>query len=64
MNVTIYNPNYVGINGQITFVNNSGETFYLGNQLVPFNYEAEDAYGTYYVYYSQWGVTCEYTLTP
>jgi hypothetical protein len=63
MTATIYNPNYSNLLTQITFVDSDGITFNLGLQTTPFNFESDNVFGTYYLYYSQWEITCEFTLT-
>lgn len=61
----IYSPNFVNQIAQITFYPvNGGGPINLGTHMLPYNYNSNDYYGTYQLYFPEYGVTCYFTIEP
>lgn len=56
--VKIQTQNYSGKTANITFFPDTGGTIDIGSQIVPYDYYAEYYYGTYELYFSEYGYTC------
>lgn len=61
--VLISSTNYNGQYGDITFFPDTGGTFNLGYQLIPYYYVADYVYGNYDVFFSAFNKTCQFDLT-
>jgi len=62
--VQIYDNNHTGLSADISFTADTGGTTNLGLQLIPYTFNIDYPYGTYDLYYSQWGQTCSITIFP
>jgi hypothetical protein len=60
--VELTSSNYSGQTAVITFNPDTGGTFNLGSQTIPYTYTSEYTFGTYVLYFSGVGVTCSATL--
>ena len=61
--VTLTSNNYTGQIAQITFSAQTGGTYNLGNQLVPYIYDSCNFLGEYDLYFSAFNKTCSVTFT-
>jgi len=50
--------NHTGLQAQITFSASTGGTFNLGMHTIPYVFESNYPYGSYELFYPQWGQTC------
>jgi surface protein len=59
----ITDNNHTGLQAYITFSAQTGGTYVIGSQTIPYIFESDYPWGTYELYYSQWNQTCtlEYT---
>ena len=62
--VLISSINYSGQVSDITFYPQTGGTVSLGSQFIPYYYTADYIYGTYSLFFSAFGNTCEYEIIP
>lgn len=56
--VQLYDNNHSGLTADITFSAITGGSSSLGTQTIPYVFVSDMPYGTYSLYYSQWGQTC------
>jgi hypothetical protein len=59
----ISSTNYNGQLGDITFYPDTGGTFNLGYQLIPYYYVADYIYGNYDIFFSAFNKTCSFDIT-
>jgi hypothetical protein len=67
--INLYDNNHTGLSADITFSANTGGTYSLGNQVVPYEFDSDTLpggyyFGTYSLFYSQWGQTCTIQILP
>jgi hypothetical protein len=60
--VLISSVNFNGQIGNITFYPEIGGTVNIGLQTIPYTYTANDIYGTYDIYFSEYPITCSVTI--
>ena len=60
--VLISSVNFNGQIGNITFYPEIGGTVNIGLQTIPYIYTANDIYGTYDIYFSEYPITCSVTI--
>jgi surface protein len=60
--VQLYDNNHSGLTADITFSAITGGSFSLGLQTIPYTFSSDYPYGTYSLYYSQWGQTCSVNI--
>jgi hypothetical protein len=60
--VQLYDNNHSGLIADITFSAITGGSFSLGLQTIPYTFSSDYPYGTYSLYYSQWGQTCSVNI--
>jgi hypothetical protein len=58
--VLISSTNYNGFYGDITYIPDTGGTYNLGYQLIPYYYTNDYVYGIYSIFFSAYNKTCEY----
>jgi hypothetical protein len=58
--VLISSTNYNGYYGDITYLPDTGGTYNLGYQLIPYYYTNDYVYGIYSIFFSAYNKTCEY----
>lgn len=56
--IELYDSNHIGFTANITFSADTGGTYSLGAQVIPYTFQSNYIYGTYVLYYPQWGQTC------
>jgi hypothetical protein len=61
--IELYDNNHTGFNADITFSANTGGTYSLGNQVIPYTFYSNYPDGIYTLYYPQWGQTCTLEIT-
>jgi hypothetical protein len=67
--INLYDNNHLGLTASITFNADTGGTYSLGNQVVPYEFDSDTLpggyyFGTYSLFYSQWGQTCTIQILP
>jgi hypothetical protein len=61
--IELYDNNHTGFNADITFSANTGGTYSLGNQVIPYTFYSNYPYGIYTLFYPQWEQTCTLEIT-